>query len=59
MPRGKLRVQYYVVEQKKGGKNWRRMRGSTGTKAEAERYKTGVKEAFGDRFNYRLRREYI
>ena len=53
------RKQYYVVEQKKGGKNWRRMNGSTSTvKADSERYKKGVQKAFGDRFNYRLRIEY-
>ena len=53
----RLKKKYYVVEQKKGGKRWRRMGGSTGTKEEATRYKTGVKRVCGGRFNYRLRWE--
>jgi hypothetical protein len=59
MSRGKAHLQWFVVEQKKGGKVWRRMRGSTGAKEDSTRYMNGVRKSFGDRFNYKLRREYV
>ena len=51
------KIQYYVCETKRGGIRKRRCYGSTGTKAEAERYIKGMRKSFGDRFTYRIRRE--
>ena len=59
MSRRNPQKQWYVVEQKKGGKNWRRCRGSTGTKDEATNYRAGMVKHFGDQFNYRLRPEWV
>ena len=53
------RVQYYVTEKKRGGVRRRMMFGSTGTKAEAQRYARGVRQSFGDRFTYRVQRETV
>lgn len=51
--------QYYVEERRKGNKLWRRMGGSTGTRAEAGRYLRGVKRHYSDTFDFRIRSEYI
>ena len=58
MPK-KTRVQYYVTETKRGGKNRRRCYGSTGTKEQAQRYAVGMRKSFGDKFTYRLHRETV
>jgi hypothetical protein len=55
--RHKSNVGFYRVEEQskaRGGKSWRTMRGSKGTKDEAERYKSGVERTYGDRFRYRV-----
>jgi len=55
----RTRVQYYVTETKRGGKQRRRCVGSIGTKAEVERYAKGMRQMYGDRFTYRVHHETV
>ena len=57
----RTRQELYRVEEQsriRGSKTWRTMRGSKGSKEEAERYMIlftrGVAKAYGDRFRYRV-----